>query len=220
MILIDNFKLFREHMFFETNDVYVLKVIVRNKDNRGLTALGSNEGERTIKSYFIYDFDYYDKCIQAVKRLCLDNNARAYISAQAKKGSECVEALMKRCMETWKMMLLDNPVFFKPDKTALSCFDGCDKSYHEKWVIDVDYPENCQDRVSFLNNIIEVVGDCLDPRKYDKTKDMWINPTVNGHHIITSPFTVKLAQEKCPFLKINETIKKNAVTLLYYENPY
>ena len=69
MRVIDNFDVLMAHMdFVDTNDRYIVHIMRRPKDCKSLTnALGSNEAQRLIRTYYIDNLDYLRAKIPAIK---------------------------------------------------------------------------------------------------------------------------------------------------------
>ena len=82
--MVDNFKLIRNYLKFESeDDFYFLQIIKRKKDGpgpNGIKITGTNNKSRTIKAYYISSVEYLDSIEAEVKHLCDYFNARAMIT--------------------------------------------------------------------------------------------------------------------------------------------
>lgn len=78
---IDNFQLVRDSIlnFENKGDFFFILILKRRKDTKGAMVEGVNEDNRLIKHYFVYSKDYFDKKSEAIRNLCDQNDARAYI---------------------------------------------------------------------------------------------------------------------------------------------
>lgn len=81
---IDNFQLVRNSIlnFENKGDFFFILILKRRKDTKGAMVEGVNEDNRLIKHYFVYSKDYFDKKAEAIRNLCDQNDARAYILPQ------------------------------------------------------------------------------------------------------------------------------------------
>lgn len=98
---LDNTELVREKLlkYDHKGDFYFAMVLKRRKDTKGKMLEGVNEDNRLIKHYFFYDLDYFDKKIESVKRLCDDNDARAYLLPQRRNDLTILCALHEKTGE-------------------------------------------------------------------------------------------------------------------------
>ena len=72
--MVDNFKLIRDYLKFESeDDFYFLQILQRKKDGpgpNGIKVTGTNNKSRAIKTYCISSVEYLDKIEGEVKHLC------------------------------------------------------------------------------------------------------------------------------------------------------
>lgn len=101
---IDNFGIFRKNLrFIDKTDRYIIHILRRTKDCPAKNRLGSNEHQRLIRTYYVDCIEYFDSKIEAIKELCVRNNARAYILPQVRNNFECLLSLGEKVLETIRM---------------------------------------------------------------------------------------------------------------------
>lgn len=138
---IDNFQISYDNLlkFDAEGEFYLAMVLKRRKDSKGKMLEGVNEDNRLIKHYFIYDKEYLHRKEAAIKALCEQNNARAYILPQRRSHDLVMWALHEKTGEILKSGA-KNTHF---DHLIRSCVAGChevppDAKWHKRWVIDID----------------------------------------------------------------------------------
>lgn len=217
---VDNFELVRSKLTFEDKfDRYVCHVMrrLKDKENCGLKSCGSNESQRLLRTYYFGDLEYFDRKVAAIKELCNTTNARAYILPQVRNNRDCLINLGKLVFEN-----LDNPSI-KLDGITRKAVCSCHKSRAKKWILDFD-PEN----LDMFEEILEAVKCNLRDIGRDPNVDLYIVPTKNGKHIVTSPFNTKALNDKFPIVFEGEkfinqgdpkktvgVLHKDGATLLY-----
>ena len=139
--MIDNFDIVRDNIlkFDKEGEFYMILVLRRRKDVKGRVVEGVNEDNRLIKHYFVYDKDYFDRKEDAIKALCNQNNARAYILPQRRSHDLVMWELHNKTGEVLKNGS-KNTHF---DHLIRSCVAGMhetppDAKWHKRWVIDLD----------------------------------------------------------------------------------
>ena len=138
---IDNFDIIRKHLdFIDTKlDRYVVHILRRPKDisPEMKNALGANESQRLIKTYYIDSLEYFDKKREAIKELCRANNARAYIIVQPKDNFECLLNLGKKIFDT----IQNKNYSVKPEHLIRQAYCEWHKSRKKVWILDLDDEE-------------------------------------------------------------------------------
>ena len=193
---VDNFDIIREHLTFEpamkfdsetkklkslndTYDRYIVQILKRAKDAGGKSH-GVNTANRLIKTYEVSSLDYFDVKKPHIIDLCESNTARAYILPQVRSTYDCLKEMIKIGVDN-----LENPTI-KFQHILRSCLCSMHKSRDKRWIIDLDNDE--MDGFT-LEDIISGIKENL--RKCGKNPDdMYVVPTRNGNHIITTPFNV------------------------------
>lgn len=208
----DNFDLIRSKLTFEDKfDRYVCHIMrrIKDKENAGLKKCGSNEAQRLLRTYYFGDLEYFDRKIPAIKELCDTNGARAYILPQVRNNRDCLISLGKLVFEN-----LDNPTI-KLDGIVRKAVCSCHTSRAKKWILDFD-PENLDQ----FDAIFSAVTESLKEIGKDPEKDLYVVPTKNGRHIVTSPFNSKKVNSAFPIVfegekKLKPTDPKKTVGLLH-----
>ena len=206
---IDNFDIFRQHLTFkEKTDRYIIHIMRRPKDLKNIpemAAIGANEHQRLLRTYYIDSLEYFDKKINAIKELCKTNRARAYILPQVRNNYECLLSLGEKVLETIRL----GNFSVKPEHLLRSAYCEYHKSRDKQWILDLD--DDCM--VEYRHSI-NFGGQSLTTRKWtveevlelvkenlkDCNKDpnlAYVVKTKSGHHIVTSPFNKQKANEKC-----------------------
>ena len=199
---IDNFDIIREHLTFEkarkfdattkklkelndTYDRYIVQILKRAKDAGGKKH-GVNTANRLIKTYEIGSIEYFDVKKPHIIDLCESNLARAYILPQVRSTYDCLKEMIKLGVDN-----LENPTI-KFQHILRSCLCSMHKSRDKRWIIDLDNDE--MDGFT-LEDIVDGIKANL--KKCGKNPDdMYIVPTRNGKHIVTTPFDVMDANKK------------------------
>jgi len=195
---IDNFNQIKEILDFSSDDgYYFLELIKRRKD---FPADADVKDHEVLYKYFISSKEKLEKIETEVKTLCDLLNLRAYINLNRKSKKKTTMLLMKECLS-----MIENDDYHKLKSRVDSAAGQCngDKATRT-FLIDVDTknPTTLEIVISSIENV-------------DPNVKHFILPTVNGYHIISTPFNVqefnKLVKDE------NVTIKHNSPTLLYYK---
>lgn len=192
--MIDNIKQLRSTLEFDKfGEFYYISIMQRNKD--GVKVAGSHDNCRRIRTFYVFSLEEFDKVTDFIKEICDKMNARCYIEMNRKNIFDCQLECIKRLVEcvehqtTKSRAIMDSVVAGAPSRDKL-------------WMIDVD-GHNPGDGI---------VDDIIDYIERKKGTYYAVVPTVNGCHIITSRFDPRdFSFENCE-------IKRNAFTLLYYNN--
>lgn len=197
---VDNFSEFRKLMdFSHPESFYFLQIIQRSKDDNTVTS--SNNRYRRVKSYYISSLEEYDRFIPEIKKFCENNNARAYIRVTP---VSFYDVAVDSAMEYVRRV--------KEKQTFKSCniYDSCcekAKTCGDKlWMIDLDtnpftmhfFTEELL-RLGIAKNVVASY------------------PTVNGQHIIITPFDIR-KWDDTEYKDVAEIKKHNPITLLYYND--
>ena len=149
-----------------------------------------------IKAYFICSLEGLDYVEQEIKELCDFFGARAYINLAPKSIKKTTMLQLKYLAE--RAYIGDYKKIWKSWNTCA----GEIKGEEPAWIIDIDdMPRTIiGDIVVFIAGL-EPVGD----------KFIASIPTVNGYHLITTPFNLQKFKEVYPDIDVH----KNNPTLLY-----
>lgn len=199
--MIDNFEQIKSLLEFTSDDdYYFVEIIQRKKDFPFDTDMPS---QWCIKSYAVTSTEKFDKLKQQIEMLCDYYHARAYINLNKKSKKKTTVILMKECLSMIENENC-NSLFSKLDSAAGQC--SGEKSTRT-FLLDVDTKDK-----GIVNYLEDVIKACNGEVKA-------ILPTVNGYHVISSPFNV---QDFNKLLDLNEKtksileIKHNSPTLLYF----
>ena len=206
--MVDNFKLIRDYLKFESeDDFYFLQILQRKKDGpgpNGIKVTGTNNKSRAIKSYYISSVEYLDKIEGEVKHLCEYFNARAMIILSRKSYKET--ALLEM-VQVSSMIMSGQYVNVKSSYNS-SCAKS--KSLDKYFLIDID--EEDLEHKEFIKNYIQNEARCNDV-EYGKRILLEL-PTKHGCHLITTPFDVN-GLLKVYSKNIHEFVHKDGPTVLY-----
>lgn len=191
--------------FRSSDDFYFLQIIQRKKDHTDRKVNGANNNSRLIKAYYIDSLDYLDFIIPEVIELCKVFKARAGINLNRRSFERVAFLTLKK--------LTDQIIHKDYNKIKKAYNTVCGKHHSEtdkRWILDYDFLEN-EDQLSHHKyKILKSTLFGFSPLG-DKVID--VLPSLNGVHIITSPFNIA---EATPFLKDqNITVHKNNPTNLY-----
>jgi len=182
----------------DANDFYFVQVLKRKKDNP------DDEFYKTvISSYYVSSAESLDKLFPEMIVLAKFRRARVYINLNRRNYEQLGLQMIKKVADG----LINKS--YKDIRNAYSSICGSffvEKT--KKWIIDTDNytPEQIQ---MMKNLIIELDG------------TIYVSiPTVNGMHLITSPFNTLDFSKKCmDNIAISAPdIQKNSPTLLYYSD--
>lgn len=199
MIIVNNFKLIKSHLNFNSDDeFYYVQIFVRGKDGHNINGSNTN---RLVKFYIIKSKEDLDKYETEIKNLCRLFNARAYIHFTKRSIKEVANQVLLDTVNTY----ISNPEGLKSIYSS-----ACGKSYlksDKTFLVDIDEVKE----YSELKEYIDFINKECDPKNEEKL--ISIVPTVHGFHLITKPFNTKTFTDKYPTIDIH----KNNPTLLYFE---
>lgn len=193
--MIDNFKLIKPLLTFESDDdFYHLQILRRGKDWPNLPA-----ANRVIRTYYIdcYSTIHEDE----IKGLCEYFGARAYINLAPKSYRKCT----MQCIADMAVRAKDGD--FKKIYKTWNTVTGAIKSKYPHWIVDVDDVNGgnayvISDIANYINSIQPVNV---------TNKVITYIPTKSGIHIITTPFNIMEFKNKYPDIDVH----KNNPTILY-----
>ena len=201
--MIDNFKKIRDMLTFETSDdYYFLEIIQRRKDFSEDKREGVKD-HKVLRTYFISSTEKLDAVEQEVKALCKMHNARAYINPSVKSKKRTTILLMKECLS-----MIESDEYSKVESRIASAAGQCPGlKGRRKFVVDIDVKDN-----GVFMEVLSAIEKSGDAILYDTI------PTVNGYHLVTTPFDcMKFSKSLSEATAKVVCIKHNSPTLLYYE---
>lgn len=205
-MIVDNFQLIKDFINFESPDTfYFLQIVQRKKDGNKLSK--GNNGARLIKAYYIKSVDYLEQKQNEIIKLCVNNNARAYIHLNSRSFFKVCCGVQKKIAD----MLLENNAFQAPRVWDHVCGELPAKSGKNLLrLVDVDTYDKWE-----LNTIKKIINSC---RGNEEDKIKLVVPTLHGYHLITSKFDIEQCQQELAINKLNALdIHRDSPTLLYYD---
>lgn len=198
--MIDNFELIKSMFYFnEANNMFLhCQIVQRAKDHKP-----NKVGEGAIKTYFIRSREHLKKLKDEIILLCEHYKARAYINIAGKDFDAMQKLMLMKLARNVNENIIQNP------RKILNSAAGELKSRMTRWIIDID-------DLSIKDSILEWLDKENDNSDHRNGRYLYIRaeiPTVQGCHLITTPFNTKAFNEAFP----NVDIHKNSMgTLLYY----
>lgn len=194
--MIDNLKLIKPLLNFETEgDFYMLYIFKRKKDQPE-GERDNHQSVRTIKTYCVNSIEYLEKRYDEIKQLCEMFKARAYIHIQKQNHNDVAMEMIKTIVDRVRSGQLNQHYVFDSVVGQL-------KTYEKRWIVDIDTKDTKE-----LLEIQHWIDHCR-PHGEDKIES--IIPTKSGFHLITKRFDVIEFKKKYP----NIDIQKKNPTLLY-----
>ena len=204
MAKVDNFDIIAENFLFSEDlreeiakdRFYTLQIMTRSKD--------TGEKTRTIHTMFIESREYLLSHKDIIVKLCETFNARAYISVNPSSYKTCAIKAVGELGD-----LLDNGNYrgiVSLPATLAGKYTVSDEN--KKWIVDLDGVEcgdDCKPYIEFIR------GEYSE----GKGKPNWsimVLPTVNGSHLLVTPFDTREFKKKWPEIDI----LRNNPALLYY----
>ena len=208
-MIIDNFEQIANLLSFESeDDFYHLQILMRKKDLPEHKRARNNNA-RCIKTYYIKNKEYLLEKKEEIIGLCHMFTARAYINLNKKSFKKA--AILTVAEITNRIIQNQEEYIYRAYESVVG--ESTANVGEKRWIIDVDSKD--------LNLVVDTqlaIQRCQSTQPVIGS-DRWDNlidliPTVNGYHIITHPFNLKLIEPfKClhPF-----DVQKNNPTLLYF----
>lgn len=198
-MVVDNFDLIKPILHFEPSHKSIILVYLVSRKKDGNTKINGSNRVRTIKSYYFQSIEYLEEKMDEIRTICSAFNCRAYICIQPKLMKKVLFTLQRITMDGIEgMMSADNKIHLTGflDSAVMKTTALAKYKY---WVVDVDQEEK--------DSIIEQIKQ----RRHGEGEVIKaVLPTVQGWHIITTPFDSR------DFEIENVEIKKSGLTLLYY----
>jgi hypothetical protein len=202
---VNNYAQIRELLQFRTtDDFYFLQILKRRKENKTLS-----RNSVTIRNYYIYSIEQFDRIFPEVVALSTVSRARACINLNRKSFIDVghdTAILIAKYIKEGKF----NKIFSAYDKAI----GASNNEKSKNWIVDIDTHDE-----KFGSVLREIINN-LPP--FDvKEKIKGIIPTKNGYHLITSGFDVKKFGEGVNWDSFTEPgwvkpdIQKNNPTILY-----
>lgn len=174
---------------------YMVQIMTRTKD--------TGEKPKHIRTMFVESREYLMSHKDMIVGLCEMFNARAYISVNPSSYKTCAFKMFKELAD-----IVDNGSY----KNILSLPETCAGKYtcgkeNKKWIVDLDdiKGDDCMPFIEFIMNE-------YNEGNGRSNGEITLVPTVNGSHLLVSPFDVREFKKRWPDVDIH----KDSPTLLYY----
>ena len=204
MAKVDNFDLMSDILLFKEDLVpeigndqfYMVQIMTRTKD--------TGEKPKHVRTMFVESREYLLSHKDMIVKLCEMFNARAYISVNPSSYKTCAIKMFKELAD-----IVDNGAY----KSILSLPETCAGKYtcgkdNKKWIVDLDGMKTDEEIMPFVRFILNEYNE----GKGRQPGEVTVIPTVNGSHLLVSPFDVRDFKKKWP----NIDIHKDNPTILYY----
>ena len=187
--MVNNIEVIRNNLKFDKfGEFYYISIIQRSKD--GILVRGAHDNARRIRTFYVFSLDEFDRIIPFITEICDKLGARAYIEMNRKNIFKCQLECIRRLLEEIEHQTLKS-------RTLMDSVVAAAPSRDKLWLIDVDAPEALEEAINYIEK---------------EKATYYIIPSVNGKHIITSKFDSR------EWYFENAEIKRNAFTLLYYND--
>lgn len=228
--VVDNFAQIKSLLTFEDkDDFYFCQIIQRKKDGNDVPS--SNNGYRTIRTYYIKSGKDLDRLKPHIVQLCEQNKARAYINLNVRNAREVLLA----AIQYYAQLIAEGRAIQGLSGSIDHCCGVTPKmGKKRKWIVDVDTKVE-----KILSIVRRSINLCRSGNKVDESHYSNIFaeiPTMAGVHLITCGFDksslkTNMLTEAFDVLKnqreldmpdaiIDEicgSIKKDNPTLLYFK---
>lgn len=214
-IIVDNFNLigayFLPDQVYNPDAFWSIRIIKRKKENPDL---GKNS--KLVRSYQVQSIEELQNLKPSIIKHCIDNNARAYIDLNPKSWKQAAYQELKAIAD-----IIAEERFGDLPRVLDKTIDSGAKmklkeSWMKNWVIDIDDKDQ-----GFIDSVKYMIDRCF-PVDNGKASIKCEIPTINGVHLITSPFDCKrfddTFREALPHKEVPE-IKKDSPTILFYQDP-
>jgi hypothetical protein len=195
----DNFIAIRDLLNFSDKDkFYLLQIFKRRKDNPEM-----KKDMTILDSFFISSLDQYDEMEERIKKICIDNNARAYFRLNRRSFKQVALKTLSRIAK-----MIEDENYEHVKRSYLSCAGEFHKEEDKTWIIDLDRNGASDEAYdAYINSVIFEAQKLI--QETGKDDSMSIIPTKNGIHLICRPFNVSKFKKIFPEIdthKDNPTI--------------
>lgn len=207
-MIVDNFAYLRDKLnFSDENMFYMVQLQQRKKDDESFPA-----NNRTVKTYFINSLEDYDRLEPEMKRLSDETGSRVYIRLNRRSYEGVALQVLRELAQ-----ILQDKNFQHLKNIVVSAAGKVNSEPWKNWIIDIDYKDWDSQKYGDINKgalkHLELFINSLEPFTVE-SKVKFIVPTLNGCHLITSPFNCQKFGQIYP----NIDIHKDNPTLLYFKH--
>ena len=201
---VDNFDLITDCLLFKEDLrpelagdwFYMVQIMTRTKD--------TGEKPKHIRTMFVESREYLISHKDMIIKLCEMFNARAYISVNPSSYKKCAIKMFKELADVVENGNYKGILSLPETLAGKYSADGGSKL----WVVDLDGVKTTEDCKPYIDFILNEYNE----GKGRTSGEVTVVPTVNGSHLLVSPFDVTEFKKKWPDIDIH----KNSPTLLYY----
>lgn len=200
----DNFNIISENFLFKEDLrpeiagdwFYMVQIMTRTKD--------TGERPKHIRTMFVESREYLMSHKDIIVKLCETFNARAYISVNPSSYKTCTTKAFKELAD-----IVENGTY----KKLLSLSETlagkyCAAGEHKRWIVDLDDIKTPEEAKPFIEFILNEYNE----GKGKVSGEVLFVPTVNGSHLLVTPFDTRDFKKKWPEIEIH----RNNPTILYY----
>jgi len=190
----DNFKAIRDLLNFSDKDkFYLLQIFKRRKDNPGM-----KKDMTILDSFFISSLDQYDEMEEKIKKICIDNNARAYFRLNRRSFKQVALKTLGRIAK-----MIEDENYEHVKRAYLSCAGEFHKEEDKTWIVDLDRNgASDEDFDSYVNNVSFEVQKLI--QETGKDDSIVVVPTKNGLHLVCRPFNISKFRGKISDVDIHK----------------
>ena len=201
---VDNFDLISKTFLFKEDLrpeiagdwFYMIQIMTRTKD--------TGEKPKHIRTMFVESREYLMSHKDMIAKLCEVFNARAYISVNPSSYKKCAIKMFKELADVVENGNYKGILSLPETVAGKYNVDGGDK----RWIVDLDGIKNIEDIEPYINFIMNEYNE----GRGKVSGEIIVVPTVNGSHLLVSPFDVRNFKKKWPDIEIH----KDNPTVLYY----
>ena len=201
---VDNFKLISETLLFKEDLrpeiagdwFYMIQIMTRTKD--------TGEKPKHIRTMFVESREYLMSHKDMIVKLCEMFNARAYISVNPSSYKKCAIKMFKELADVVENGNYKGILSLPETVAGKYNADGADK----RWIVDLDGIKDLDEIRPYIYFIMNEYNE----GRGKTSGEITVVPTVNGSHLLVSPFDVREFKKKWPYIEIH----KDNPTVLYY----
>lgn len=205
-MIVDNFELFKSwfNKLEKPEEFYFVQIIQRKKDGNVLPSYTS--GARTLRSFYFFDLEHFEKEECHIKEICYKNNARAYFWVNVRNTKDIAFSCVKQFVDLIEQGNTNQGLAV----WDRACGANISKDHEKLWIVDIDEED--------LPNK-DIIRELLLSCRGSENRIKYIIPTLHGEHWLCTgfdrnAFNTLLGNNNISYLDIH----KNNPTLLYYKN--
>jgi len=208
-MIVDNFDRIADALYYLDNEnqikdkFYMVQIMTRTKD--------TGEKPHIYKTMFVESKEYLMSHKDVIVKICELFNARAYISVNPSSYKQCAIKMIKELadvIENGENGSSYKKVLSLPETVAGKYTCGKDKKL---WIVDLDGIKYRAEAQPYIDEIMLAYSKMYADKR-DAYYVVWWIPTVNGSHLLVSPFDKREFKKNHPDIEIHD----NNPTLLYY----